>query len=81
MDIDIKKALLYPLLENTIGNRLGKQQLLKGVSKNNLAGYINSTHKTIALYGFNRSFPSPKRLIKIAQYLDVPLEYFLISIM
>lgn len=25
---------------------------------------------------FNRSYPSPKRLVKIAKYLDVPLEYF-----
>lgn len=49
---------------------------MKGVSKKDLAKYIDSTLKTIDSYEFNRFYPSPKRLVKIAKCLDSPLEYF-----
>ena len=49
---------------------------MKGVTKKDLAKLINSTPKTIDSYEFDMSYPSPKRLVKIAKYLDTPLEYF-----
>ncbi len=76
MYIDIKKALLEPLPEYSVGNKIRKKRLEKGISKKDLADYINSTPKTIDSYEFNRSYPSPNRLVNIAKCLDTSIEYF-----
>lgn len=62
--------------ETTVGNRIRKQRLLKGISQEKLARYIVVADGTMDTYEFDRAFPSPEKLKKIAEYLEVPVEYF-----
>lgn len=62
--------------ETTVGNRIRKQRLLKGISQKELARYIGVADGTMDTYEFDRAFPSPEKLKKIAECLEVPVEYF-----
>ncbi|MCY6354464.1 helix-turn-helix transcriptional regulator [Clostridium sp. ZS2-4] len=53
-----------------------KQRLLKGLSQEELTRYIGVADGTMDTYEFDRAFPSPEKLKKIAECLEVPLEYF-----
>jgi transcriptional regulator with XRE-family HTH domain len=68
--------ILQGLSEVTVGNRIRKQRLLKGISQEDLALAIAVADGTMDTYEFDRAFPSPKVLIKIADNLNIPLEYF-----
>ncbi len=76
MKIDVSKKILDSLPETTVGNKIRKKRLERCITKKDFAECIGSTPKTIDSYEFNRSYPSPKRLVKIAEYLDTPLNYF-----
>lgn len=76
MKIDAKAELLNKLPETTVGNRIRKQRLLKGISQEELARYIGGADGTMDTYEFDRAFPSPEKLKKIAECLKVPVEYF-----
>lgn len=62
--------------EATLGNKIRKHRLLKRFYKKDLAEYIGVVTYTIDSYELGLSYPLPEKLIKIAEYFKMPIEYF-----
>ena len=61
----------------TIGKRLKQLRQEKGLSIRELAKYVDISHNTLAAYERHDMMPSLENGYKIAEYFEMPIEYFL----
>ena len=60
-----------------IGEKIRRLRLTKGLSQKDLAGYVGVTYQQIQNYEKGKSKIPVDRLIRIAEALEVSLDYFL----
>lgn len=61
----------------SFGDRLKEEREAKSISREELAQYLNLSYSTIAKYEIGTRFPDPKTLERLAELLDVSVDYLL----
>lgn len=64
------------LPETTVGEKIRKLRLIKNMSQEELCNKAGIKRGTLDTFEFNDAYPSPNTLVKIANILDKPIEYF-----
>ena len=62
---------------NTFAERLSYALMVKGHSQRSLARYIGSADTIVSGYCLGKREPSPKKLVNIAIFLDVSLDWLM----
>ena len=65
--------------KNNFGGRLRKARIKKGFSQNDLADMVGVSHSSICEYEKNIHYPDFDALAKIAQVLEVDMDYLILG--
>lgn len=69
--------MLTDLPENTLGKKIKKYRLLRGLTQKDLSIQTNIKESAIGTYETDKIYPPMKKLEKIAEVLDVDINIFM----